>query len=142
MLDIQRYWLFVTVCVAISLLLMRLVLRQRITLQGSLSYLVFLAVLVGFALFPSTATLAAKGMGFTLLSNFFFAVTAGMFALLHMGGLVAQSKAELRTIALVQELAIMRERLDRLTAPVAASGSTSPLPEHPTSSRDAASPRA
>lgn len=118
MYDDDRYWLFAIFCVAISLLLVRLVLRERITLQGSLSYLLFLAVLVGFAVFPVAAASVADTMGFTLLSNFFFAVTAGMFALLHLGGLIAQSRAEFRTITLVQELAIMREKLDRLAATV------------------------
>jgi hypothetical protein len=95
------------------------VVRERITLQGSLAYVVFLVVLVSFAVFPDTAMWVAETMGFELLSNFFFAVTAGMFALLHLGGLIAQSKAELRTVTLVQEVAIIREQLERLEAALA-----------------------
>jgi hypothetical protein len=118
MFDIEKYWLFVSFCLAVGLLLMRLVLRERITLQGSLSYLLFLAVLVLFAVFPGAAGRLAHSMGFTLMSNFFFAVTAAMFALLHLTGLIAHSRAELRTITLVQEIAILREKVDALSARV------------------------
>jgi len=119
MYELERYWLFASFCFVIGLLLVRLLFRERITVQASLSYLLFLTVLGGFAAFPRTAASLAHALGFTLLSNFFFAVTAGIFALLHLNALIAHSKAELRTIALVQELAIMREQMDRLTARVA-----------------------
>ena len=134
---VERYWLFATFCLVISLLLLRLPLRERITLQGSLAYLLFLAVMLLFAVLPGAAARLAEAMGFTLLSNFFFAVTGGMFALLHLIGLIAHSKAELRTIALVQELALMREELDRLAATVAPDGAASAGPVPPSRSGDA-----
>lgn len=129
--EFERYWLFLGFCLVVTLLLMRLVLRERITLQGSLSYLVFLVVLLVFAAFPDAAAWVAESMGFTLLSNFFFAVTAGMFALLHLAGLIAHSKAEFRTITLVQELAIMNERLDAMSAALAANTPAPVAPERP-----------
>lgn len=119
----RDYWLFATFCLVVTGLLVRLVVRERITLQGSLSYLLFLGTLIAFAAFPRAATTVANAAGFTLLSNFFFAVISGMFALLHLSGLIAHSKAEIRTIALVQELAIMQERLDALTSAAPASAS-------------------
>jgi hypothetical protein len=119
----------------VTALLVRLVVRERITLQGSLSYLLFLGTLIAFAAFPSAAQRLANAAGFTLLSNFFFAVIAGMFALLHLSSLIAHSKAEIRTIALVQELAIMQERLDALTE----ASSTSVAPVHQAPIADATS---
>ena len=135
MSQVLEYWLFAAICLAVAGLLLRLVIRERITLQGSLSYLLFLATLTAFAVLPSAAARVAHALGFTLLSNFFFAVISGMFALLHLSGLIAHSKAEIRTVALVQELAIMQEKLDVLTSNASASTS----PEHLVATHDEAS---
>ena len=60
-------WLFAAVCLVIGLVLMRLILRERITLQGSMSYLLFLAVLGGMALFPEASGWVAHALGFSTL---------------------------------------------------------------------------
>jgi hypothetical protein len=127
----EQYWVSAAVCLVIGLFILRLVLHERITLQGSLSYLAFLAVLGLFTIFPEVTAWVAHRMGFELGSNFFFAICLGMLALLHLGALVALSRVEQRTITLTQELAIMQERLDTVASPRASfarerSGDASP----------------
>ena len=107
-------WIFAGVCLMIALVLLRLLFRERITLQGSMSYLSFLLVLGTMAVFPAQTTRIAKYLGFTLLSNFFFCTAIALLAILHLRALVMLSKVQLRSIVLTQELAIMNERLDRV----------------------------
>ena len=109
-------WMFAAVCFAIAVVLMRLILRERITLQGSMSYLGFLIVLGAMAVFSNTTTRIARALGFTLLSNFFFCTAIAGLAILHLRALVMLSKVHLRSIALTQELALLQERLDRVQA--------------------------
>ena len=46
---IERYWLFAAICVVAGVVVLRLVFRERLTLQSSLAYLGFLGGLgVGF----------------------------------------------------------------------------------------------
>lgn len=111
----ERYWLFAVFCLAIGLLTLRLILRERITLQGSLSLLGFLLAMGGVALFPGLTSTLAQRMGFTLPSNFFFAVSIAVLAMLYLGSQVTISRIELRTVALTQELGILREQLERAT---------------------------
>jgi hypothetical protein len=112
----MRYWLFAAVCLIVAVVLLRLVFRERLMLQGSLSYLSFVAIIGLMALFPYQTTLIARRMGFELLSNFFFAISIGVLALLHLRALVTVSKVHMRSVALTQELAIVQERLDRALA--------------------------
>jgi hypothetical protein len=112
----MRYWLFAAVCLLVAIVLLRLVFRERLMLQGSLSYLGFVAIIGLMALFPYETTLIARRMGFELLSNFFFAISIGVLALLHLRALVTVSKVHMRSVALTQELAIVQERLDRVLA--------------------------
>lgn len=116
-------WVFAAVCFAIALVLMRLILRERITLQGSMSYLVFLMVLSAMAVFPDVTGWVAHALGFSTLANFFFCTAIAALAILHLRALVTLSRVQLRSIALTQELAILQERLDRIApasaAPVA-----------------------
>jgi len=128
-------WVFAAVCLVIALVLMRLILRERITLQGSMSYLVFLGALGGMAVFPDATGWVAHALGFSTLANFFFCTAIAALTILHLRALVTLSRVHLRSIALTQELAILQERIDRLpvqragAARARARGSTEP-PEH------------
>ena len=110
-------WIFAGVCLVIAFVLLRLLFRERITLQGSMSYLSFLLVLGAMAVFPNVTGAIAQWFGFTLLSNFFFFTAIALLAILHLSALVTLSKVHLRTIVLTQELAIVQEKLDRTGEP-------------------------
>jgi len=107
---------FAGVCLLIMLVLLRLLFRERVTLQGSMSFLAFLALLGSMAVLPNLWVRVANYLGFTLLSNFFFVTAIASLAILHLRSLVTISRVNLRTVALTQELAIMQERLDRAEA--------------------------
>jgi hypothetical protein len=113
---VEEYWIFALVCLAIALVLLRLLFRERITLQGSMSYLAFLVVLGAMAVFPQWTMRISRALGFTLMSNFFFCTAIAALAILHLRALVMLSRVHLRSIALTQELAILQERLDRALA--------------------------
>ena len=113
MTELTQYWIFALVCLVVGFVLLRLVLRERLMLQGSLSYMGFLGVLGLMAVFPSLSQRVAHAMGFSLLSNFFFAVAICLLSLLHLRALVTLSKVHQRTVTLTQELAIVQERLER-----------------------------
>jgi hypothetical protein len=117
MQQVEDYWPFGLACLVIAAVLARLLFRERITLQGSMSYLAFLVVLGAMAVFPSTTDRIAHRLGFTLMSNFFFCTAIAALAILHLRALVMLSRVHLRSIALTQELAILQERLDRVAAP-------------------------
>jgi hypothetical protein len=110
---VENYWMFGVVCLVIALVLLRLLFRERITLQGSMSYLAFLVVLGAMAILPHQTQRIAKALGFTLLSNFFFCTAIAALAILHLRALVTLSRVHIRTIALTQELAILQEKLER-----------------------------
>ncbi|HEY4181759.1 MAG TPA: DUF2304 domain-containing protein [Kofleriaceae bacterium] len=107
-------WVFAIACLLIAAVMMRLLLRERVTLQGSMSYLAFLMVLGAIGLFPNHASQLANYLGFKLLSNFLFCAAIAMLALLHLRALVTLSKVQLRSVALTQELALLSEKLDRV----------------------------
>lgn len=109
-------WIFGALCAVIAVVLLRLVLRERITLQGSMSFLAFLLVLGAMAIFPDAAGYVAHTLGFSSLANFFFCTAIAALAILHLRSLVTISRIQLRSITLVQELAILREKLERLEA--------------------------
>jgi hypothetical protein len=110
---LENYWMFGVVCLAVALVLLRLLFRERITLQGSMSFLTFLLVLGVMAVFPNYTQRVAHALGFTLLSNFFFCAAIAALAILHLRALVTLSRVQLRTVALTQELAILQEKLER-----------------------------
>lgn len=107
---------FAGVCAVIMLVLLRLLFRERITLQGSMSYLAFLALLGSMAVFPNLWLRIANYLGFTLLSNFFFVTAIAALAVLHLRSLITISRLNLRTVAVTQELALLQERMDRAEA--------------------------
>lgn len=109
------YWVFGVACGAIALILLRLLFRERITLQGSMSYLAFLIALGTMAVFSDITTRIARALGFTLMSNFFFCTAIALLAILHLRALVMLSRTHMRSIALTQEVALLQERLDRVT---------------------------
>ncbi len=111
-------WVFAAVCLLIALVLMRLVLRERITLQGSMSYLLFLVVLGSMAVFPDATGRVAHALGFSTLANFFFCTAIAALSILHLRALITLSRVQLRTIALTQELAILAEKVERANPPV------------------------
>lgn len=114
MYAIEQHFLFAIVCVSTSLFLMRLVLRERVTLQSSLSFLVLLGLGAVMALFPGGVALLSRFLGFELPSNFFFAASLFALALLHLHSLIMNSRVAMRSVTLTQELAILQERIDRL----------------------------
>jgi len=116
MSELTKYWVFAAVCLLVAIVLIRLVLRERLMLQGSLSYVGFLTVIGLMAVFPESTSHLAHAMGFSLLSNFFFAVAIGLLALLHLRALITTSKVHMRSVALTQELAIVQEKLERAIA--------------------------
>ena len=105
---------FAGVCLLIALVLLRLILRERITLQGSMSYLAFVVVIGAMAVFPDVAGRVAHALGFSTLANFFFCSAIASLAILHLRALVTLSRVHLRSVALTQELAILQEKLDRV----------------------------
>ena len=109
-------WIFGAVCAVIALVLIRLILRERLTLQGSMSYLAFLVLLGGMALFPDATGHVAHLLGFSSLANFFFCTAIAALAILHLRALVMLSRIQLRSITLVQELALLQEKLERSLA--------------------------
>jgi hypothetical protein len=116
MMGFQRYWLFAALCVVVAIFMFRMVIKERVTLQASLSFLLVLLLTAGVAVFPELATWLALRMGFTLASNFFLAVGLGSLAFLHLASLVHLSRVQLRSVALTQELALVQEKLDRALA--------------------------
>ena len=106
-------WVFAGVCLVIALVLARLIIRERVTLQGSMSYVAFLAVLGAMAVFPDATGWVAHKLGFSTLANFFFCTAIAALAILHLRALVTISKIQLRSIALTQELALVQKKLDR-----------------------------
>ena len=112
----ENYLVFAIACLVIALIMMRLLLRERITLQGSMSFLAFLLVIGLMAVFPAKTQYIAAKLGFTLMSNFLFCSAIAALAILHLRALVTLSKVHLRTVALTQELAIVQEKLERVEA--------------------------
>ena len=83
------------------------------TIQASLFYVIGLVGLAAMALFPGSAAWMAQRMGFEVISNWFFAVSIAVLSFLHLTALISLSRVETRSIALTQELGILRERLER-----------------------------
>ena len=109
-------WLFGALCLLIVAISIRLIVRERITLQGSMSYLAFLLVLGVMAALPDVTGRVAHALGFAVMSNFFFCTAIALLAVLHLRALVTLSKVQLRSVALTQEVAILQEKLDRSLA--------------------------
>lgn len=120
---VENYWMFGAVCLVIALVLLRLLFRERITLQGSMSFLGFLIFLGLMAVFPNTTNRISSALGFTLMSNFFFCAAIAALAILHLRALVTLSRVHVRSIVLTQELAILHEKIDRLETRAARSSS-------------------
>ena len=115
-LSLSRYWLFAALCGGLALFILRLISRERVTLQGSLAYLTLLAGLLVAALFPGLDARLATAMGFSLVSNWFFALSIAGLSFLHLAALVQLSRVELRSIALTQQVGLLQERPDRMAA--------------------------
>ncbi len=109
----ERYWLFAALCIALALFMFRMVMKERVTLQASLSFLLVLLLTASMAVFPEASIWVAQHLGFTLVSNFFFAAAIGALAFLHLASLIHLSRVQLRSVTLTQELALLQERLDR-----------------------------
>jgi hypothetical protein len=113
-MSVGRYWPFGLVCLAFAAAIIYLLLRRRVTLQASLTYMLLVFAIGVAAIFSPASMWIARHLGFEVLSNFFFAMSIGALSLLHLVALTAQSRQELRSIALTQELAILTEKLERL----------------------------
>jgi hypothetical protein len=116
MLEFRRYWLFAAFCIAVALFMFRMVIKERVTLQASLSFLLVLLLTACFAIWPEPATWVAHQLGFTLPSNFFLAAGVGALAFLHLASLVHLSRVQLRSVTLTQELALVQEQLEQVVA--------------------------
>jgi hypothetical protein len=114
-MEFSRYWIFAACCTVVVAFLVRLLLRERVSLQHSLAFLLFMLGVLVTAAFPSVTSRLGMLMGFTLPSNFFFAILIGVLVLLHLGTVVALSRLETRTIALTQELGLMQEQMARIS---------------------------
>lgn len=114
-MEVERYWIFAVCCLIIVGLLVRLLLRERVSLQHSLAFLLFMLGVVVTAVFPAFTSRLAQLMGFALPSNFFFAILIGVLVLLHLGTVIALSRLEARTIALTQDLGLVQEQIARFT---------------------------
>jgi len=112
----ERYWIFVACGLLVVALVVRLLLRERVALQHSLAFLLFMVGMLTVAVFPSLTSTLSRLMGFDLPSNFFFAVLIAVLVLLHVGTVVTLSRLETRTIVLTQELGLMQEQLSRMNA--------------------------
>jgi len=126
MQQFEQYWIFAAFCLVITTALLRLVLRDRITLQSSLWLFLLLVGLLVLAVAPNLTAIVAHAMGFVLPSNFFFALAVSALLLLHVHTLVTLSRTELRSITLTQEIALLREQLER--QPVLPNGRLPTLP--------------
>ena len=113
-MGVEQHWLFVAFCAALIVLLVRLIMHERVTLQISLAFLALLSAIMAVAVFPELTVWVAQRMGFALPSNFLFAMGIGALAVLNVATLVTLSRVELRSLVLTQELALIRERLERL----------------------------
>jgi|GEM_PF-930224 hypothetical protein len=114
-MEVERYWIFALCCLIIVGLLVRLLLRERVSLQHSLAFLLFMLGVVVTAVFPAITSRLGQLMGFALPSNFFFAILIGVLVLLHLGTVIALSRLEARTIALTQDLGLLQEQVARFT---------------------------
>jgi len=114
-MEFERYWIFAICCTVVVAMLVRLLLRERVSLQHSLAFLLFMMGVLTIAVFPSLTYRLGRLMGFTLPSNFFFAILIGILVMLHMGTVIALSRLEARTIALTQELGLVQEQMVRLS---------------------------
>ncbi len=114
-MEVERYWIFAICCLVIVGFLVRLLLRERVSLQHSLAFLLFMLGVVVTAVFPAVTSRVGRLMGFALPSNFFFAILIGVLVLLHLGTVIALSRLESRTIALTQELGLVQEQMARLS---------------------------
>jgi hypothetical protein len=119
-------WVFAAVCLGIALVLVRLIVRERIMLQGSMSYLAFLSAIGGMALFPDATGYVAHALGFSTLANFFFCAAIAALAILHLRTLIMLSRIHLRSVSLTQELAIVNEKLDAIAGALAAAPGPGP----------------
>jgi hypothetical protein len=129
-------WVVGAGCAIVAIVLVRLILRERLTLQGSMSYLAFLILLGGMATFPEVTGRVAHALGFWSMANFFFCTAIAALAILHLRALVTLSRVQLRSITLVQELAILQEKLERSLATGASPGPR-PAPDRPELAADA-----
>jgi hypothetical protein len=112
---IQGYWLFAALCLVIALFMFTLIVKERVTLQASLSFLLVLLLSAGMSLVPEAGVFVGRALGFSLVSNFFLACGVGALAFLHLASLIHLSRVQLRSVTLTQELALLQERLDRMS---------------------------
>ena len=112
---VGQYWLFAAFCLCVTLVMFRLILRERMLLQGSLSFFFVLGLLIFAALFPDVTNALSMAMGFSLTSNFFFAIGIGGLGVVHLTTLAALARYEQRSTTLTQELALLREQVERLS---------------------------
>jgi hypothetical protein len=114
-MEFSQYWIFAACCLVVVAFLVRLLLRERVSLQHSLAFLLFMLGVVLTAVFPSVTSHLGQLMGFTLPSNFFFAILIGVLLMLHLGTVIALSRLESRTIALTQDLGLLQEQMARVS---------------------------
>ena len=110
---LRQYWPFAGFSALILFIVLRLLLRERLALQGTISYMLFLGIFGLGALIPTQAAELAHAMGFAIFANFLFSVALIALALLHLQALVSLYRADRRTIQLTQDLELLEERVAR-----------------------------
>lgn len=111
---IQRYALFAVVCAGYGATILWLVFRRRLSLQSSLLYLALMGGLgISVALAHYVPSIVSA-LGFALPSNLLFSVAIATLGLLHLVALLDVSRLEERSTTLVQEVALLKEQVERL----------------------------
>ncbi|HKO49900.1 MAG TPA: DUF2304 domain-containing protein [Polyangiaceae bacterium] len=110
---LRQYWPFAGFSALVLIIVLRLLLRERLALQGTISYMLFLGIFGLCALMPKQATELAHAMGFAILANFLFSIALIALALMHLQALVSLYRAVQRTTQLTQDLALLEERVTR-----------------------------
>jgi hypothetical protein len=99
----------------------RLIRRQRLTVQDSLAWLVSTLLLLLVVAFPQVLAAVARGLGILVPSNALFALGLLYLAVNTLALTVAVSSESARVRRLVQECALLRQELEVLRGHLARS---------------------
>ncbi|MCG5053916.1 MAG: DUF2304 family protein [Myxococcales bacterium] len=113
--ELERYAAFGAICIGFALLILYLVFKRRLALQASLLFLLLMLGLgAGFFLLHFAPEIVSI-LGFTLPANLLFSVGLGTLTFVHLLSLISLSRLERRSITLTQDLALLQEKVERLS---------------------------
>ncbi|MFD1824946.1 DUF2304 domain-containing protein [Mumia zhuanghuii] len=98
--------------IAIAVAVLQLVVRRRLLLKYAALWLGVGVVLVVVAVIPGFLAWVSELFGFAVPANFLFTVGASLLLLIALQLSVELSRVEQRLQRLVEELAILRERVE------------------------------